>query len=126
MTKNIDTPREEGQIECRTCGAPVWLAVFAGKDRRPVERAPKVRTIVGKILRERFVGHIALTFPLVAGEPILGVVTRRASGYRLHACKAFSAASFDGKKRPTFEAPTVEPIGNVRDLLHGTCTGGDK
>ena len=123
MTQNLRPEPEEGQNPCRTCGAPVWLAVFYGKDRRPVERAPKVRTNVGKILRERFVGHIALTFPLVAGEPILGIVTRRLSGYRLHACKAFSAASFEGKKRP---APTVEPIGNMNDLLADVCTGGRK
>jgi len=122
MTTKIEPKIEDGQTPCRNCAAPVWLALFKGGlgsgDWRRVERAPLVRTTVGKVLRERFVGHVALTFPLAGTSvPIAGSVTRKLTNYRLHVCRAFSAANFDRKVRPEAEPPTVTPIGNLHDLF---------
>ena len=119
-TTNLIPELAEGQIPCSTCGAPVWRARFGkGHDWRLVESAPLVHNpIAGK---PKAVGRVAISMPLVKGEPILGYIVRRRTTLRLHACKPFSAGG-GRKKAPAFEPPTVKPIGNVNDLVRdGGC-----
>lgn len=105
MKSNVAPTAEDGQSPCDICKAPIWRVTFRdrnGADNfRPIERAPKVRTIVGKLLRERHVGHVGLTFPLPGTDaPIVGCVTRSLTPYRLHACKSFTGSARPAKVRP--------------------------
>jgi hypothetical protein len=96
MSTNLASP--EPTDKCFTCGAPIWRAIF-GAETRAVELAPLTLGPAGlgrKGLIRR--GHVALTFPLIPGEPIRGSITRRLTRYRVHKHTAFSAASFAGKR----------------------------
>jgi hypothetical protein len=70
-------------------------------------------------------GQIALTFPLIEGEPILGHVTRKRSNFRLHQHAAFSSQLTRSEAKASTR-PEVKPVGNLHDLLSTTCTGGGK
>ena len=102
-------------VHC-SCGALCYRARFTKHPEwRLVEDAPAGT------------GRVSLTFPLVEGEPILGTVGRMRTRFRLHEHRAFSADAFTRKRPPpTFEPPTVEPVGNLHDLLNSTCDGGGR
>lgn len=96
MTQPI-APTDE-QSKCPECNSPVWRAKFGSRPENPdwrlVELAPATvgpsSDRLGLSRRPR--GHVALTFPLVAGEPIRGAVVRGLTRYRIHQHGAFSAA----------------------------------
>lgn len=99
MPTNVPREPEPGQEKCARCGAPVWRAYFERGTWRHVERAATTHNGYGGSRFVRKAGHVALTFPLPgSGLPIIAAIVRGLTSYRVHACPAFSATNFKGRK----------------------------
>jgi hypothetical protein len=67
---------------CGTCGSPVW----------------RVRFEAGWLLVELGAGNVALTFPLIPGEPIIGRLAGHKTRLRLHRHAAFVSSTVGARK----------------------------
>jgi hypothetical protein len=108
---NLVPKLEEGQLPCGVCAAPVWRAHFAKADWRLVEKAPPHRFALGKVWRTRLVGRVALTFPLAGmGGTITGHIVRQGTTFRLHVCKAFSAARSSADRKASTRPELIDVV----------------